>query len=116
MLIYSGAHTDASQSALSSLKWRILHHKTGCHRAAVLVQNAQHSAESPREQGFYGAKQGVAPALLGRFGQGDQDQLRGCVHVFELLCQLLHHKLEAEPAHLHNTSCIQTLQYGHACL
>lgn len=58
---------------------------------------------SAREQGFCGAEQGLAPALLGRLGQGGQHQLRGCVHVFELLRQLLHHKLEAEPTHLRTT-------------
>ena len=65
---------------------------------------------SMREQGFYVAEQGSAPALLGRLWQGSQNQLRCCVHVFQLLSQLLHHELEAEPSHLQSTE--RKVQYG----
>ena len=52
-----------------------------------------------RQQGLEGPEQAGAP-LAGRLGQGGQYQLRGRVHVLQLLGQLLHHELEAEPAHL----------------
>ncbi len=58
----------------------------------------------PRQQRFYGTQQVPGSPILGRLGQRSQDQLHGRVHVFKLLRQLLHHKLEAEPPHLRSTS------------
>ena len=74
--------------------------------AGLVHTRTQCATQSLRQQGLP-SRRGRRPAALGRFGQRGEHKLHGRVRVGQLLGQLLHEELEAEPAHLR-------AQYPHA--